>query len=407
MNPRLRLLIVLAFIVIILGVVVAVVLPGLNSDDPNGSSSGQTDNGGQTTVDQPTPVPLPTEVLIEIVVAIQPIARGARITPQEQIIGLAPWPEDALPDGALLGQEGLDFIYNERPRARFDLFQGQPILANFVVPSLDQLASAGSDLASTIPDNRRAVAVPIDRLTSVAYGIQPGDRVDIIVSFLFVDIDEEFQTILPNIVRFTSITDVGPIIGQEVHGEDRGETINVCTLGGNDPSGFTCRPYPLVTEPSEDARRPRLTTQITIQNALVVGVGNFPLDGILFELEPTPIPPELLEEQQAAQQQAAADGGATLVPAIVTPDIVTLAVSPQEAVVLTYYIEARIPITFALRSATDTSLQGTTAVTLEFIMNEYAIQLPSSLPYSLQPAITSIRQLVAGSEISLSEASSP
>lgn len=399
MNSRLRMLIILAFIVIILGVVVAVVLPGL-SDDPSDSDSNQTDNGGQTTVDQgPTPPPVPTEVLIEIVVAIQPIARGARITPQEQIIGLAPWPEDALPDGALLGQEGLDFVYNERPRARFDLFQGQPILANFVVPSLDQLAAAGSDLASTIPDNRRAISVEIDRLTSVSYGIQPGDRVDIIVSFLFVDLDEEYQTILPNILRFIPIIEGLPVIEQQVRGENRGESIQACY--------FTvpreCQEFPLVTEPSEDARRPRLSTQITIQNALVVGVGDFPLDGVLFELDPTPVPPEVAQAQeQEADAQAVADGAATLISSVATPTIVTLAVTPQEAVVLAYYNEARIPITFALRSATDTSLQATTAVTLDFIMNEYGIQLPASLPYSFQPAITSVRQL--GEEISLSPA---
>ena len=140
---------------------------------------------------------------------------------------------------------------------------------------------------------------------------------------------------------------------------------------------------------------------MTIQDALVVHVGTFPLDGRFIGVPPTPTP--VPEEQEAAQ------GDATPVPTPTParPDIVTLAVTPQEAVVITYYVEARIPVTLALRSASDTSRVPTDDVSLEYIMGTYGIELPPRLPYSIEPAIRSIRQLIAGETISLEDAPDP
>jgi hypothetical protein len=80
---------------------------------------------------------------------------------------------------------------------------------------------------------------------------------------------------------------------------------------------------------------------------------------------------------------------------------VTLGVTPQYAVVLVWAIEAKLPLTLALRSATDTSRNPTQPVTLDFIMNEFRIDLPGRRDYTIEPAIRSIRQLLAGDEISL------
>jgi len=41
-----------------------------------------------------------------------------------------------------------------------------------------------------------AVSIPIDRITDIAYAVQDGDRVDIIMSMLFVDVDEIFQSLM-------------------------------------------------------------------------------------------------------------------------------------------------------------------------------------------------------------------
>ena len=136
------------------------------------------------------------------------------------------------------------------------------------------------------------------------------------------------------------------------------------------------------------------------EDALIIHVGTFPLDGRFIGVPPTPTP-------VPAEQQAEGDATPVPTPTPARPDIVTLAVTPQEAVVITYYVEAKIPVTLALRSATDTSRVPTDDVTLEYLMGTYGIELPPRLPYSIEPAIRSIRQLVAGEQISLQEAPEP
>lgn len=395
MSPRIRLLVILAFVVILVGVGLALILPTLNNDDGGTDTGDSTDAGGTGVVvppedevssDPPTPTPEPVE-LVQIVVAIQNIARGAVIPPNA--IDLRLWPIDAVPATALIGPESIEVVVGKR--ARVDIFQEQPILQTIIVDDLSQIASVGSDLSASLPLNTRAVAVPIDRLTSVAYGLQPGDSVDIIISLLFVEIDEEFQTILPNELNLYTINEDGSItILSGIEGRFE-------TVAG--PQGA----IPVVFGPREEPR-PRLSTQLTIQDALVMGIGDFPPDGILFRA-PTPTP-AVVEDQ--TETRGLANAPAADVPTaapIDRPDIVTLAVSPQEAVVLTYYVESRIPITFALRAANDTSQIPTDPVTLDYIMQTYNIRLPAALPYGIQPAIRSIRQLVGGEVITLANQS--
>jgi hypothetical protein len=86
---------------------------------------------------------------------------------------------------------------------------------------------------------------------------------------------------------------------------------------------------------------------------------------------------------------------------------VTLAVAPQDAVVLSWLVEARIPITFALRSASaGTQLVQTDTVSLDYIMQRFAITVPEKFEYNIEPAIRSIRQLSVGETISLQQTSS-
>jgi hypothetical protein len=247
-----------------------------------------------------------------------------------------------------------------------------------VVEDLTSLARVGSDAAALLPPGLVGIAVPVDRFTSVAYAIQDGDRVDIMLSMLFVDVDEEFQTILPNQVTLVS---QDPESGQL--------TLSTGIQGRIDPVGFGNA----VIGPTE-RQRPRLVSQRVVQDALIIHVGEFPPDGRIVGAPPTPTP--VPEGQQA-------DGGATPVPTPTEarPDIVTLGVTPQDAAVLTYAIEARLPINFVLRSARDTSRVATDPVTLDYIMTEFNIQLPGRRPYSIEPAITSIRQLLIGNTIGI------
>jgi Flp pilus assembly protein CpaB len=369
---RLRtILIVLVLLVLIVGAVIFL-LPTLNAPPPTTQSGDATNEPAPVVNNLPTPTP---QQFVDLVIAVQELPRGIPIPPNA--VELRRWPLEAAPFNGITNLE--DVVGKI---ARTDIFREQPILTNMVVDDLTNLARVGSDAAAILPSGLVAIAVPMDRLTSVAYGIQDGDRVDIVLSMLFVDVDEEFGTLLPNQVTLIS-TD-----------PETGEIILTTPIEGRiDPLGFANA----VVGPSE-RQRPRLVTQRTIQDALVVHVGEFPPDGRFIGVPPTPTP--------GADESAegSGDGGATPVPTptLTRPNIVTLGVTPQDAVVITYAIEARLPLTFLLRSASDTSRVPTDPVTLDYIMTEFNIQLPGRRPYSIEPAIRSIRQLVIENQVQFS-----
>jgi Flp pilus assembly protein CpaB len=379
-------ILLLLILVVAVVLVVVVVLPQLQGVQPaptavagvpSDTTGAQSQPQAQLTL-EPTFTPEPR---VEIVIAVQELGRGEVIPPNA--VALREWPAYAVPFSAITNLE--DVVGKI---ARTDIFREEPILSNAVVENLGDLARVGSDAAAVLPNGLVAVSIPIDRLTSVGYAIQDGDRVNLIVSLLYVDVDEEFQTRIPSeLTLFTIEPETNAITLQ-------------AGIEGRPDSSAAFAPARVIVGPSEQ-QRPRLVTQMTIQDSLVIHVGTFPLDGRFIGVPPTPTPVPV-EEQ-------AAEGDATPVPTPTPsrPDIITLAVTPQEAVVITYLVEAKIPVTLALRSATDTSRVPTDDVTLEYIMGTYGIELPPRLPYSIEPAIRSIRQLIAGNSISLEDAPAP
>lgn len=391
MNPR---IIFLLLLLVVAGVVVALVV--VNSGQPSAQQPAQQQTTQQQQQQQPIPqaTPLPTITpipMVEVVVAIQDIPRGTIIRPET--VQIYPWPADAVPVNAISNPED---VINRI--ARTDIFREQPILGNLIVEDFQNLANIGSDAALITPPNRVLISIPMNRLTSVAFALQPGDRVDIIASFLFVDVDQTFQSAEPNQFNLISVIQDG---GDPATG--RGGSVQV-NFGQTSLRGAfdtrlipTVGSWPVLVQPSENPR-PRLSVQRTITDAQVIWIGDFPEDGRLFRPAPSPTPlnPTPTPEGQAQQQQAA--------PTEKPPrDIVTVAVSPQDAVVLAWYIEARIPFTFVLRSAVATALPQTDAVTLDYIMSRFNILVPEKFNYSIEPAIRSIRRLQVGDEISISQ----
>ncbi len=373
---RLRIFLIIAILIIVVAIVVVVVLPGLTpqavaiqpTQDPNAPVV-------QNVQQNPEETPLPTAtpiVFVDIVVAVQEIPRGMVIPPNA--IQLRPWPQSVAPFN---GVTNMDDVIGKR--ARTDIFREQPILSNMVVDDLTGAARVGSDAAAVLPEDLVAVSIPMDRLTGIAYAPQDGDRVDLIISLLFVDMDEDFQSILPNSLRLFRVTDEGIELLEPIEGRP-----DSTSLGS------------VIVAPSE-RQRPRLVTQRTIQDALVVHVGNFPYDGRFIGVPPTPTP---VPDDNADGQDGTPPPPTPLPP---RPDIITLGVTPQEAVVITWMIEARIPITLALRSASATARTATTEVTLDYVMGQYGITLPGKRPFGIEPAIRSIRQLVTDGLISLSD----
>lgn len=382
MQGRTRMLIIVAFVIVLLGVGAAFILPSLNQAPAATQAANttpgavappsNTTSGGATA--QPTYTPFPTGL---IVVAVQNLSRGVVIP--ANAVDVRPWPQEMIPISAILATEagGIPEDVVIGKIARTDIQREQPILQTMLVENLTQLAKVGSDAAAVLPPGTVAVAVPMDRLTGIAYALQDGDRVDVIISLLFVDVDQAFQSKTPNLITLFTQTEDGLKLGAQIQG--RPETT---TLG------------PGIITPSE-GQRPRLVTQRTIQDALVLHVGDFPLDGRLFRVQQATSTPAPTEAGQSAQA-AARNTPVPPTPLPPPPDIVTLGVTPQDAVMLIWTVEAAMPVSFALRSAGDTSKVPTEPVTLDYVMSTYRINVPGKTDYNIEPAIRSIRRLIIG-----------
>lgn len=238
---------------------------------------------------------------INIVVATQAIRRGSIIP--EGAVALIEWPADAVPFNSISNIE--DVI---EKRARTDIFVDQPILASMVVDNLSNTAPIDFSAGLVLPEGTVAVALPLDPMSSVAYVLQSGDVVDLLVTLCFADADEEFQWLIPSQLNLFSPPDEADL-----------DSMNTA-----------------------DCRR---ITQRVVQNALVVHVGDFPADSILFEEDATPTPQ----------------------PRTQPPDIITLAVAPEAATILTWMVQANLPMTFVLKETTIGSIpDGQVGVGLGF-----------------------------------------
>src|SRR5512143_1428635 len=169
---RSRVLILLGILLLVGAIAVLVILPQTLAPQP--------------VVEQPTPVP---EVqTTELLVAAQNIPRGAVISPDAVVP--SKWPNDSLPPADLIITNPDQVIGKI---ARTDVLRGQPMLESLIAPDPKALAATGSDASLYIPAGKVAMAFPISKLTSVGYAIGSGDRVDVIVSFAVVDVDQEGQ----------------------------------------------------------------------------------------------------------------------------------------------------------------------------------------------------------------------
>jgi Flp pilus assembly protein CpaB len=125
--------------------------------------------------------------------------------------------------------------------------------------------------------------------------------------------------------------------------------------------------------PSEP-QRPRMVSQTLIQDVIVLQVGNFKLPGETQQIAATPDPfgdPTANEPVELVQP----------------PDVITLIVSPQDAVTLNYLLYSGAKLTLALRGANDDSRVQTEAVTLQYLLEQYNIPVPIKLPYGMEPRI--------------------
>jgi pilus assembly protein CpaB len=342
-SGRIIIIVALVLIVIVLGLAYAYI-----QLRPLLSPTAETTQQTQTQVEE----------MVDIVITTQSVPRGEVIT--EDVVALIPFPKKELVEGTFLTD--LDQVIGKK--SMYPLEARMPVTASLLADSV----TGGSIASFDIPVDKTALSVPIDREALVAFAPQPGDHVMVIGCMWLVDLDPEYQTILPNYTA--SVTK------QIVSADSTVESLSINIQGGSESSsqGRTeldpTLNEPIYVQPSEE-QRPRLVCQNIIQDAIILRIGDFPIDGVeetAVAATPEPIPGE---EEAAAEPEP-------------EPDIVTLIVSPQDAVLMSYLRQSLITYTLALRNPNNTQEIVTDAVTQQYLMDQKDIPLPAKLPFGVE-----------------------
>jgi len=322
---------VVLVLVLIIGVVALVVLGG---------------GFGGRAVPPPTQVAPEFEVTPEIrtervVVALQTIPRGMRIPPDA--VEIRAWPMDK--------DFPVDPVY--------DLADVVGMVASIEIPMHRPVRKKmvkqvylgdGSEISLAIPKGKVAIAMPVTAMSAVANAVSPNDRVDVLISFSIIDVDEDLQIKLPLFL---------------VGGED--------FLSGGQPTG---------------EQLPRLVSQYSVQNALVMGVGLW--TGELPDIVAITPGEEPVEEAPSIpviedEEPAPPPGPLPDFPALLKVTVVTLAVDPQDALVLKWVWESNAAIHLVLRSANDTEVYAQPeAVSLQYMIDRFQISVPAKLPHAAE-----------------------
>ncbi|MEY2818574.1 MAG: SAF domain-containing protein [Chloroflexota bacterium] len=304
-------------------------------------------------------------LFVEVYYAAQNIPQGGRVT--EDVLATLSIPQENVVS-VMYTKDELPFLVDKI--AKLPLDQGVVITESMITDSAAAVAVSGPQWASLIPPGMTAMAIPIDRLAVSGYAINTGAHVNVNACLLFVDVDPSYQTILPNLTA--TLTGTGlptaegglPVLslGVGASGSAQGRL-------ELDPS--VQQPYYLV--PSE-AQRPRMVCQTLLQDVVVMRLGDFPL----------------VETDVTAQAQPADPAAAEQQPAPANPDIVTLIVSPQDSITLSYLMYTNANITLTLRNPSDQARLATEASTLQFLLSQYNIPVPAKLPYAMHPALSTL-----------------
>ncbi len=321
----------------------------------------------------------PTPVPIQVVVVTQKVQRGDILTADKlELRDMAPDKVTSIMFTSIGDVEG--------KMARFTIDSFTVVTSELVTAS--PITEQGSDDALFISPGMVAVSIPITRLSSVSYAPQRGDHVNIIVTLLFVDLDPAWQTILPNWTGNVIGPTGGSIIGGQVTVKQQLDTLLAEAYRANAEQG-RAEADPLLNQtlyvlPSE-GQRPRLVSQTLIQNVVVLQMGNFLTPAEKAAAAATQ--PAATPTPEPGAEQAAPPEAPTPTPMPAPPDVITLIVSPQDAVTLNYLVYGGAQLTLVLRNPRDADSPATEAVTLSYLLDQYNIPIPVKLPYGVEPAV--------------------
>ncbi len=94
--------------------------------------------------------------------------------------------------------------------------------------------------------------------------------------------------------------------------------------------------------------------------------------------------------QAAGATATDTSGQAAAQPVVLPPDIITIIVTPQDALAVNWAIRSGATLSFTLRSPGDTTETDTASVTLQYLVQSYSITVPSRLPYGLTPRLDEV-----------------
>lgn len=329
---------------------------------------------------------------IDIVTAGQNIYPGTPIT--EAMLSTM-----QIPDSSLLEDQFTNKADVVSKYAKLTIPQGSPIVSSMLSSSPGNVNLPGSTWSPFIPQGLTAVSIPVTRLTSVAYGVRDGDYVNVIVTILIADVDAAYQSLLPNASAGILASQGRALLIGSGKGSDSttqltgGEILNLTaqsvSSGYNGPIGRVeyneDLQQPFYVVPSE-LQRPRLVTQMIMQNIQVLHVGTFPLPG-------ETVSDQLVAPPPGTQSTATPTTQDQQVTTVIRPDIITLMVPTQDAVILTWLVYGGAQITLTLRNPNDQVVGAQPdAATLEYLLTQYNIPVPAKLPYALQPRLDELKQ---------------
>ena len=254
----------------------------------------------------------------KVVVVAQPLKEGEVVDGRLELADRAvPVPEDAL--RTLDGTTGM--------LAKGDLSQSTIVTRGMLQTEEELMAK--SQVGNLVEVGYVAVAFPISELSSVSYGVQANDLVDVLITFAFIDVDTETQSKEPICPPF-------------------------CATGGAEGEQAAA---------ATEGQLPRLATQLTLQKVRVLGVGRWNYQ---------------VQTKEQAQTQEGQE------PVVEPPTYITLMLLPQDALVLKLARETQASIDLAVRQREDMQDFSTEQVTLQYLMTRYSISVPAKQNYTIE-----------------------
>ena len=317
--------------------------------------------------------------MVYVAIAAQDMPRGS-VIPDDGVV-FQQMPADLVVETMLAGTNEQDIKSRViGRRTRMEIARGVPITERMITEETGDLLGAGSDASIAIPQGYTAITIPMNRFSGVAYALRPGDAVDVIITLMMVDLDEDFQTRLPNLVAPI----VSPGGTEEFPAPSlTGSVVSVGELG----SVFgrvEIEPnlnVPLHLVP-QGAPRQRLVTQRLVTGATVLHVGTFSLEDVLG------VEPAVPVEDQGIGAETPQEGEPVQAPPP-PPDLVTVIVTPQDALALNWATHIGADLILTLRAPGDLTVTETNSVTMQYLIDNYDIAIPSKLPYGTE-AITPV-----------------